>query len=202
MICKFGFVDAYGYLLDTAAADGVRPDSGRPRVLDAGSGTAAFALAFAHRFRKCEIDLLDLSGEMLTRGAETLRTEGLVPGLICGDVRSLPDRPQRYDIILSAHLIEHVENAGAVLSALRAALAPGGLLVLVVSKPHWCTALVRLRWGHRAYRPAEMTALLSASGFDNIRTVRFPSGPPSRLSAGYIARLSQPKGHADADRDR
>ena len=193
-ISKFGFIDAYGHLLDAVEGDCARECQGTPTVLDAGSGTAGFALAFAQRYEKSKIDLLDLSREMLARGAKTLRTRGLEPGLICDDIRALPDRSQRYDIILSAHLIEHVDDVRAVLSALRTALTPGGLLLLVVSKPHWCTALVRLRWGHRAYRPAEMTRLLSASGLEDIHTVSFPSGPPSRLSAGYIARAPGRKG--------
>ncbi len=189
-IDKFGFVEAYGDLLDAAA--GRLPKRGkRLGVLDAGAGTAGFSLAFARHFGRADFDLLDVSNEMLLRGAQTLASEGLSCGRICSDVDALAQRPKRYDVVLSAHLIEHVEDAAKALSALRTALAPGGLLVLVVSKPHWCTALVRLRWKNRAYRPAEMQTLLARTGFEDIDTFAFSSGPPSRLSAGYIATVAK-----------
>lgn len=186
-ISKFGFVEAYEDLLSLAGqrlpADRIRD----LKVLDAGAGTAAFSLAFSRLFACPSFDLLDLSPEMLERGAQTLAAQGLTSDRLCCDIRDLPARPKRYDVILSAHLIEHVGDINEALAAMRSALAPGGLLVLAVSKPHWCTALVRMRWGHRAYRPAEMRAHLHANGFDAVDTYSFASGPPKRLSAGYIA---------------
>jgi 2-polyprenyl-3-methyl-5-hydroxy-6-metoxy-1,4-benzoquinol methylase len=186
-ICKFGFVKAYGDLLELASRRFLTENMSDLNVLDAGSGTAGFSLAFAQQIGRASFDLLDVSNEMLRKGAHTLAVEGLPSDQICCDIADLPARPKRYDVILSAHLIEHVGDVGAVLEALRAALSPGGVLILVVSKPHWCTTLVRLRWGHRAYRPAEMETLLSASGFEDIETFSFSAGPPKRLSAGYVA---------------
>ncbi len=185
-ISKFGFVEAYEDLLALA---GRRLPAGNRHdlaVLDAGSGTAAFSLAFGRQFKSRRFDLLDVSPEMLQEGAQILAAEGFASRLLCCDIRSLAEAPKRYDVILSAHLIEHIDDIDAALSAFRSALRPGGTLVLVVSKPHWCTTLVRMRWGHRAYRPADMQAHLRANGFEAIETYSFPAGPPRRLSAGYI----------------
>ncbi|MCR9134395.1 MAG: class I SAM-dependent methyltransferase [Alphaproteobacteria bacterium] len=186
-ICKFGFVEAYEDLL--ALAGRQVPDVNRRdlEVLDAGSGTAAFSLAFSRQFACHSFDLLDVSPEMLDRGAQTLAAEGVTSDRLCCDIRALPERPKRYDVILSAHLIEHVDDVDEALRAFRSVLSPGGLLVLVVSKPHWCTTLVRMRWGHRAYRPEEMQAHLRANGFRTVEPYSFTAGPPKRLSAGYIA---------------
>lgn len=190
-ISKFGFLEAYGDLL-ADAADRL-PRTEQPlRVLDAGSGTAGFSVAFARQIGHAEFDLLDVSSEMLAKGALTMAVEGMACNQICCDVSTLTQRRNRYDVVLSAHLIEHIGDAATVLADLRSVLTPGGLVVLAVSKPHWCTALVRLRWKNRAYRPKEMRGLLEQSGFEDIETFAFSSGPPSRLSAGYIA--SAPKG--------
>ncbi len=190
-ISKFGFLEAYGDLL-ADAADRLPRTELPLRVLDAGSGTAGFSVAFARRIGHAEFDLLDLSSEMLAKGAQTMAAEGMACNQICCDVSTLTQRRKRYDVVLSAHLIEHIDDAVSVLADLRSVLAPGGLVVLAVSKPHWCTALVRLRWKNRAYQPQEMRGLLELSGFEDIETFAFSSGPPSRLSAGYIA--STPKG--------
>lgn len=187
-ICKFGFVEAYGDLLALAGRRIPSENRGNLEVLDAGSGTAAFSLAFARQFGCTSFDLMDVSSEMLDKGAQMLAAEGLTSRRLCRDICALADLPKRYNVILSAHLLEHVSDIDAVLCVLRNALSPGGTLVLVVSKPHWCTTLVRMQWGHRAYRPAEMQAHLHSAGFEDIDTFSFSAGPPKRLSAGYIAR--------------
>lgn len=190
-ICKFGFVEAYEDLL-TLAGRRISAAALRDlKVLDAGSGTAAFSLAFSRQFGCHSFDLLDVSPEMLEKGAQMLAAEGLTSNQLCCDICALADRPKRYDVILSAHLIEHIDDIDAALCALRSALLPGGILVLVVSKPHWCTTLVRMRWGHRAYRPTEMQTHLRANGFEDIDTFSFSAGPPKRLSAGYVAQIER-----------
>ncbi len=190
-ISRIGFVDAYGEFLDRIGRHRLANQSNRLSVLDAGCGTAAFSLALGRRHSNADFDLLDISEGMLERAAQNLSAEGFASGQLCCDVRELANRAKRYDIVLSAHLIEHCDDPGCVVSALRDALRPGGLLIMVVSKPHWCTALVRLRWGHRAYRPKELTTLLRTHGFNGVQSYGFSSGPPKRLSAGYIAVKSQ-----------
>ncbi|MFL4470877.1 hypothetical protein ACERZ8_13650 [Tateyamaria armeniaca] len=59
---------------------------------------------------------------------------------------------------------------------------------MAISKPHWCTALVRWRWGNAAYPPEHSRAMLERAGFTDIITHPFRTGPPSRVSCGYIAR--------------
>lgn len=182
-ISRIGFVDAYGELLDSLG----RPSFAGKSVLDAGCGTAAFSLAFGRRYPRASFDLLDVSEGMLDIATQNLAAEGLSGAGICCDVHDLAVRAKRYDVVLSAHLIEHCERPDHVLKALFDALRPGGSLIMVVSKPHWCTALVRMRWGHRAFRPREVESLLLNAGLRDIETHSFSAGPPKRLSAGYIA---------------
>ena len=187
-ISKFGFVEAYGDLL--ALANNRLPKRNTLKVLDAGSGTAAFSLAFAQQFGRHDFTLLDNSANMLERGAQVMTENGFACRTLCNDVDALADQQSTYDVILSAHLVEHVADIDATLRTLKSALTPDGVLVLVVSKPHWCTSIVRLRWGHTAYRVSEMQAHLRISGFNDIDLFSFSAGPPKRLSAGYVTQPS------------
>jgi len=93
-----------------------------------------------------------------------------------------------FDHLLLAHVIEHVPDPVAALRHLRGLVTPDGRLWLVVSKPHWCNAIIWLHWRHRACRAAEIAECLAAAGWHLEATRAFPSGPPSRTSQGYSAR--------------
>lgn len=184
MLRRLGYFEAYD---DLAAA---APELRRARsVLDVGCGSGAMALAaWKAGARPARFDLLDASERMLEIAAGHLAAVGAAPRALHMDLAALAVRDERYDAILSAHLIEHLPDAAGALALMRRALAPGGLLILSVSKPHWCTALVRLRWGSRAWREAEVLAMLAEAGFASAVALRYRRGPPSRTSLGYLAR--------------
>ncbi|WP_299921306.1 class I SAM-dependent methyltransferase [uncultured Pelagimonas sp.] len=158
------------------------------RVLDAGCGTGALAQAYlCQTHYDGEIDLLDLSHHMLAQAQASIPQANILHGAV-GDV----PLDHRYDVILCAHVIEHCADPDAALRWLKSHLAPGGTLVLSVSRPHWCTTLVRWRWGHASYRPDQVVEMMQQSGFKNVNIAPFKSGPPSRLSSGYIANSPNP----------
>jgi len=98
-------------------------------------------------------------------------------------------RPRmRFDSVLVAHVLEHCADPAATLRQMRDLADPGALLWLVVSKPHWCNAIIWFQWRHRAYRPSEVADLLAQSGWALDMEYAFPAGPPSRTSRGYLAR--------------
>lgn len=179
-----GYYDAYlGFL----SAPGMAPCA-NARVMDVGAGTGAFAEAWVavHGQPSC-MTLVDPSQPMLQRAAASLARRG-----VDADVRvaTLEDVEVQapYDEILAAHLIEHFEDPAPVLLRLRACLRPGGLLRLVVSKPHWCNAIIWFQWRHRSYRREHIQSVLETGGWDYLEDYSFPAGPPSRTSRGYLAR--------------
>lgn len=179
-IAQLGFIDAYAHLM----AQVTQPHPAQS-VLDVGCGTGAFASAWTARHGPPEtLTLTDISPAMLKVAAARLpgaRTQ--VAAL--GDPLD-PAGPQ--DVVLCAHVIEHLSDPQQAVDWLFAQLAPGGTLILAISRPHWCTALVRWRWGNAAYTTTQATQMLARSGFDDIKTHPFPKGPPSRVSCGYSAR--------------
>lgn len=194
-ISRLGYLDAYREMC-SASFDRLAPtDPDAPvRVLDAGAGTGGFSLSFARahgrlqdRSRRLELDLLDRSKPMLDIAERILAADGLAARSMVGGLGEHPIEPAAYDVVLCSHLVEHMSDPVAALAHLHRALRPGGVLLIVVSKPHWCTAVLRLVWRHRAFDDREVEGSLAQAGFGATRRHRFSAGPPSRTSMGYVA---------------
>ena len=181
-----GYYD--GYLGFLSSRD--RTSTGELLVTDVGAGTAAFAEAWvALNGPPRHLTLLDPSEAMLEYGRAALRRRGVDPIVVRSTLEDAILEPS--DEVLAAHVIEHCPDPLHALWQLRALLRPGGRLHLVVSKPHWCNAIIWLQWRHRTFREDEILGLLDAAGFETEHVYAFPSGPPSRTSRGVVAARRQ-----------
>ncbi|WP_299424455.1 class I SAM-dependent methyltransferase [uncultured Shimia sp.] len=181
-ITRLGYPAAYD---DLIAA--LPPLKTHPTVLDAGCGTGALAQAWLKtNLPHSALHMLDSSEDMLSQARDNLSQ---VPyTTFHQDTLGSTAVPENScDLLLSAHVIEHLDTPQDGLRWFASRLRKGGQIALSVSKPHWCTALVRWRWGHKAFTPSDVHAMLTATGFTNIQAVPFSKGPPSRTSCGYIA---------------
>lgn len=177
-----GYYDGYvGFLSETQ----LEPSRNK-RLIDIGAGTASFAEAWTET-HGCPDDLvlLDPSQAMLDRGRLALNGCGIEPTLVQGCLGKVDLEPA--DEALAAHVIEHCEDPLTALKQIRDLLRPEGRLHLVVSKPHWCNAIIWLQWRHRTFSEGEILGLLNKAGFSIERVHAFPSGPPSRTSRGIVA---------------
>ncbi|MEO1678990.1 MAG: methyltransferase [Pseudomonadota bacterium] len=180
-----GYYD--GYLGFLSAPDMPAPEGPAHHVVDMGAGTAAFAEAWvAVRGAPDRMTLVEPAPAMLARGAAALARRQVTAETRAATLEGAADLAPASDL-LAAHLIEHLPEPRAALSALRARLAPGGRLWLVASKPHWCNAIIWLKWGTPSFPPDRIAALLADSGFALSAEYAFPAGPPSRTSRGYLA---------------
>ncbi|WP_237212393.1 class I SAM-dependent methyltransferase [Ruegeria lacuscaerulensis] len=177
-----GYYEGYlGFL----SAPRSRP-SPEVHVIDIGAGTGSFAEAWVAIYGSPrKLTLLDPSAAMLERGQSALRAREVEPHLVPAMLGDTTLEPA--DVALAAHVIEHCDDPLVALTQVRDLLCPGGRLHLVVSKPHWCNAIIWLQWRHRTFSENEITALLQTAGFNLERTYSFPSGPPSRTSLGIVA---------------
>ena len=178
-----GYYDGYlGFL----SAHGHR-GSPEAEVIDMGCGTASFAEAWvAVNGPPRALTLVDPSSAMLARGKAALA----VRGVEARTVESLLGRTTNLaaDDVLAAHVIEHCPDPVQAVRDLAALVRPGGRLRLVVSKPHWCNAIIWLQWRHRTFSEDEVRCLVEEAGLDIEASYAFPSGPPSRTSRGILAR--------------
>lgn len=156
------------------------------RVIDVGAGTAAFAEAWvALNGQPKHLTLVEPSRAMLEYGQAALIGRGIAPQCVQSTLEGADLEPS--DVILAAHMIEHCPDPLMALRQMRALLRPGGRLYLVVSKPHWCNAIIWLQWRHRTFKEEEILSLLRDAGFKTEHVYAFPSGPPSRTSRGIVA---------------
>lgn len=178
-----GYYDAYiGYLSASQLAT-----EHNSRVVDIGAGTASFAEAWvAIHGSPVEITLLEPSQAMLKQGQSALQARDVEPRLVQGLLGSVVLEPA--DVALAAHVIEHCPNPLRALEKIHDMMRPGGRLYLVVSKPHWCNAIIWLQWRHRTFGREEILGLLHKAGFECESEHSFPAGPPSRTSRGILAR--------------
>jgi 2-polyprenyl-3-methyl-5-hydroxy-6-metoxy-1,4-benzoquinol methylase len=190
-----GRIAALGYPQAYAAAIALLcpPMPPLPRVLDAGCGTGAFAEAFAQGHGRIgRLTLLDPSRVMLDTAASRLQPSAATLVTWCQSLQSLQPGPGN-DVILCAHVIEHCPDPVAALRSLGHSLAPKGALILIASRPHWCTFLLRLIWRHRSFAPARMLELIVAAGLVCRADMALPAGPPGRTSHAYLVTLTQPE---------
>ena len=185
-VLRLGYIAAYDQLVADDVDKRISPVG---PVFDAGTGTGAFALSFVQRHPEVtQLTLLDMSPEMLAQAVENLHAKDVETIPRVGALGTNELAPNTYGTILCAHVIEHTEAPEEHLRWFCSRLTKGGTLLLSVSKPHWCTAIVRWRWGHKAYPPHQVLKMLEDAGFEEISEIRFKSGPPSRTSCGYRAK--------------
>lgn len=143
------------------------PDRGALRILDVGCGDGLF---FDRLERFGRVEGLEPDASLVTdpRWRDHIRVGGL------GDAQGPGALPEgAYDLVLMLDVLEHIAEDGDALRAVRAALKPGGRLLLTVPA-------LRALWSRhdevnahfRRYDRRGLAALLGASGFE-VETVRY-----------------------------
>ncbi len=185
---RLGYDAAYRGLVADWAAPG-------ERVLDIGCGGGAFAAAYLDVHGAPEgLTLADPSAAMLAAARARLasRANYLKAGI--------GDEVGRHDLILCAHVLDHFADLAAPLTVLASALSPGGRMILVHTRPHWCNVLIWPKWRHVSRRPEEILTALGAAGLRCLAHRGFAEGPPRRTSHAYcVARATGPGSAGECD---
>ncbi|MDJ0788128.1 MAG: methyltransferase domain-containing protein [Myxococcota bacterium] len=171
------------------------------RVLDCGVGTGALSGALARVSKSSfALDAIDISPRMLERAAVCLAESGQPVTLRQGDVCALPYADDSFDLVMTAHVLEHVVDPALALSEMVRVLRPGGWLVASVTRRSLLSMWIHLKWHtHRVAAP-QAERLLRESGLCEVRSLRFEEGAVChRLSLPCIGR--KPAIDTDTRRD-
>lgn len=207
--------EASGAALEDVAAWAGRHMRGGPRsIVDVGAGTGAGGLALARRFPAASVVAVDRSAVMFDRVRSAARRQGLD-----GRVRAVradlePDWPDLgvVDLVWASSVLHEVADPGTVLRRTRAALRPGGLLVVVETDGLPCflpddigigrpglesrchEALARAGWNaHPDWRPVLEQAGFEVLGLRRVRTAPSPAPPATGRWAGAWFSLVRPE---------
>lgn len=169
------------------------------RVLDFGCGAGRQAAALAHAGAAfvlgVESNPRTLHGARVLAAAEGIRPERLA------FAPALPDEMLGgFDVVISRNSMEHFAEPGRVLALMRAALAPGGRL-LVTFGPPWLAPsgshmhfFTPLPWVHLLFAERTVMAVRARYRADGARRYEEVESGLNRMTVGRFERLAASAG--------
>jgi demethylmenaquinone methyltransferase/2-methoxy-6-polyprenyl-1,4-benzoquinol methylase len=164
------------------------------KVLDGGIGTGAFSMALAKIVPDAlEIHGIDIAPRMLARARDNLRRlgrPGLTVHLRYGNVDSLPYQEDGFDMVMSAHMLEHSANPSESIKKMARVLRVGAPLLIVTTRANRISALHGLRWRYRSIESQQLQQWMCQAGLRDVRRYALDCGLslPGPLSEAYIGR--------------
>jgi ubiquinone/menaquinone biosynthesis C-methylase UbiE len=197
---RLGYPAAYEALFHTLRQRGcLQPPGPGACVLDAGIGAGALSRALLKVLNweasspvnpDLRLHGLDISTGMLAQARRTLA--GLQPPLRThwGDSRCLlPTRVGHFDLVMSAHMLEHCLHPQEEIKRLATLLKPGATLLVVATRPGFAARLLAMKWDLRTFCATELNTWLAAAGCTPAQVVALgrPWSVSRRLSVAYVA---------------
>jgi demethylmenaquinone methyltransferase/2-methoxy-6-polyprenyl-1,4-benzoquinol methylase len=156
-------------LLTSQVATGLAQAGPQARVLDCGVGSGSLSIALDSILKyPVNLHAIDTSVEMLVQAKSVMQRAGLDPHLQQADVMSLPYEDQSFDVVMAAHVLEHLPDPQRALAEMVRVLKPGGMVFLCVTRPSLFGALVQLLWRTWAITEQQGIAWLNASGLVDV----------------------------------
>lgn len=187
---RLGYPQAYRRLLGHFLAGTDMNAPARPlRVLDCGVGTATLSLALAQVCRApLELHAIDVSDAMLDAARQRLSQAGIDASVRRADVAALPYEDGRFDLVLAAHVLEHLPDPVTALGEMRRVLAPGGWLVACLTRQSVLGRYVQLKWRTHRLNAELGASWLRQAGFEPHPLNSNPGGCFALTSIGCAGR--------------
>ncbi len=167
---RLGYPRAYADLFARLRALGfLRSLATGGRVLDCGIGAGDLSLALAGAtVTPVQIAGVDISARMLDEARRVLALAQVEAQCQQGDVRELTFAEGSFDLVMSAHMLEHLAEPGMALQRMARWLRPGAPLLVIVSRRGPLDTCIRLRWRHRCFAVSQMMEWFAQAGLSQV----------------------------------
>ena len=134
-------------LLTSQVATVLRQAGPQAQVLDCGVGSGSLSMALDNILSDpVTFHSIDTSAEMLVQARSKMHAAGLRAHHKQADVLSLPYKDQSFDVVMAAHVLEHLPDPKRALREMIRVLKPGGAVFVCVTRPSLFGALIQLKW--------------------------------------------------------
>lgn len=117
------------------------------QVLDCGVGSGSLSIALDSVLTDpVTFHGIDTSAKMLVQARSKMHAAGLRTHLKQADVLSLPYDDQSFDVVMAAHVLEHLPDPKRAIKEMIRVLKPGGAVFVCVTRPSLFGALIQLKW--------------------------------------------------------
>jgi demethylmenaquinone methyltransferase/2-methoxy-6-polyprenyl-1,4-benzoquinol methylase len=171
---RLQFLGAYERLMGQLTETGHIRLPPNPCVLDAGIGTGALSLALASQQPDVgQVVGVDISQKMLDETAANLREHGLGAQLVQHSVTALEFAGASFDLVMNAHILEHLTDPADGLRELVRVLKPGAPLLTVTSR--WCpfTMIQQGWWRYRIIPLRRLKSLMCEVGLERVEEITY-----------------------------
>ncbi|MBN2885086.1 MAG: methyltransferase domain-containing protein, partial [Chromatiaceae bacterium] len=163
------------------------------RVLDCGIGSGALSLALIEAFpSRFHVTGLDLSPRMLEEARWRLTSAGIAHDLYQGDIAG-PPFGGAFDLVMGAHLLEHLPDPQEALRHMAARLHPGAPLLIIALRPGLGSSLIHLKHRSACLPPLRLAHWMRWLGLTRIRLMSLGDRPWRLLASSYAAVAVKPR---------
>lgn len=156
------------------------------QLLDCGAGTAALSRALAGMIQQpIKVSAVDISTEMIQQARAAFDRAGLAADLQVADVRKLPYADATQDVVIAAHVLEHLVDPGLAISEMYRVLKPGGLIFLCCTRRSLLGRWIQIKWRTHTVTEPVLHTWLDQHAFEQVEPLMIDSD--SRLHRFSLA---------------
>lgn len=168
---RLGFPAAYESLLRQIIGEDT-PST----VLDCGVGTGALSQALINTASApLALTAVDVSPRMLEQAHTTLGGTNADVTVRQADVCALPFSDNTFDLVMTAHTLEHLPDPAAALAEMVRVLKPGGRLVACMTRRTLLGMWIHVKWHTHRVTEGQANQLLLDAGLETIESLSFES---------------------------